>query len=200
MSTHASVTHWLELLKRGNLSAARPLWERYFPQLVLRARKALRGRRSVAADEEDVALSAFDSFFRNAEQGRFPQLMDRDSLWRLLVVITARKAAHLVRDQARQKRGGNNAPVSLSAVEDDDGPLLDQMLSREPTPDLAAQVADQCQWLLKRLGDQELEQVALWRMEGDSIEEIAAKAGCAPRSVKRKLQSIRVLWQHEESS
>ena len=33
------------------------------------------------ADEEDVALSAFDSFCRGAEQGRFPRLDDRDDLW-----------------------------------------------------------------------------------------------------------------------
>ena len=44
-----------------------------------------------AADEEDVALSAFDSFCRGAEQGRFPQLDGRDDLWHLLVVITVRK-------------------------------------------------------------------------------------------------------------
>src|SRR5262249_15219134 len=32
------------------------------------------------ADQEDVALSAFDSFYRAAEQGRFPRLHDRDDL------------------------------------------------------------------------------------------------------------------------
>ena len=53
-----------------------------------------------------MALSAFDSFCRSAEQGRFPDLADRDSLWRLLVVMTARKATHLRRDEGRQKRGG----------------------------------------------------------------------------------------------
>jgi hypothetical protein len=58
------------------------------------------------ADQEDVALSAFDSFCRNAEEGRFPHLDDRDNLWRLLVVITARKASKLVRAEGRLERGG----------------------------------------------------------------------------------------------
>src|SRR6476646_2600314 len=57
-----------------------------------------RGAARRAADEEDVALSAFDAFCRDAERGRFPGLLDRDSLWHLLVTLTARKAAHRLRD------------------------------------------------------------------------------------------------------
>jgi hypothetical protein len=58
------------------------------------------------ADEEDVALSAFDSFCRGAEKGRFPRLQDCDDLWQLLFMITTRKAADLVEHERRQKRGG----------------------------------------------------------------------------------------------
>src|SRR5262245_23008540 len=106
MSSDASVTQWLNLLKDGDRAAAGPIWERYFPLLVRRARAALRGKRAMAADEEDIALSALDSFCRGAEKGRFPRLNDRDDLWRLLLIITARKTAHLVRDEHRAKRGG----------------------------------------------------------------------------------------------
>jgi DNA-directed RNA polymerase specialized sigma24 family protein len=153
-----------------------------------------RGRR--AADEEDVALSAFTSFCRNAERGRFPQLLDRDSLWRLLVVITGRKAAHLVRDERRQKRGGDVTPpeAPVGGAEDT---LLDQVLSREPSPEFAAQVADEYQRLLHNLGTDELRSVALCKMEGYTIEEMAEKLGYAPRSIKRKLQLIRGIWEKE---
>src|SRR3984893_18595241 len=96
-----SVTRWIGALQAGDHAAAQQLWERYFRRLVGLARKKLQGASRRAADEEDVALSAFNSFFRCAEQGRFPNLVDRDSLWRLLVVLTARKAAHLVRDESR---------------------------------------------------------------------------------------------------
>src|SRR5205823_6317236 len=123
-----------------------------------------------AADEEDVALSAFDSFCRHAEQGRFPELLDRDGLWRLLVVITARKASHLVRDEGRQKRGGA-APAPRPGGEEES--LLAEALSREPTPELAAEVAEECRRLLESLKDAELEAVAVARMEGYSVEEIA---------------------------
>src|SRR2546423_11697663 len=106
MSSPESVTHWIDQLKGGDPAAIRRLWEAYFPRLVGLARKKLREAPRRAADEEDVALSAFDSFCDGAAQGRFPRLTDRDDLWHVLVTITARKAVQLVRHELRQKRGG----------------------------------------------------------------------------------------------
>jgi DNA-directed RNA polymerase specialized sigma24 family protein len=191
MADEGSVTHWLGPLQAGDPAAAQQLWERYFRRLVGLARARLRGAPRRAADEEDVALSAFDSFCRHAEQGRFPQLADRDGLWRLLVTITARKAAHQVRDECRQKRGGGAAPAGDAEA------VLAEALSREPDPEFAAGVAEECQRLLDRLGDRDLRAVALLRMEGYSVEEVAEKLGCAPRSIKRKLALIRTVWEKE---
>src|SRR6516225_3701992 len=106
LSGPGSVTGLLERLKSGDHEAARLLWQRYFPRLVALARKKLQAAPRRVADEEDVALSAFDSFCRRAEQGHFPDLKDRDGLWALLVVLTARKAADQLRHQQRDKRGG----------------------------------------------------------------------------------------------
>src|SRR6266403_2686702 len=77
MRSEASVTRWIDRLKAGDPDAAQKLWERYFRRLVGLARKKLRAAPRRAADEEDVALSAFDSFCRGAGQDRFPQLHDR---------------------------------------------------------------------------------------------------------------------------
>src|SRR6266852_4950772 len=104
MSAPDSVTNWLVHLKAGDAAAAQALWERYFPRMVALARKRLHGAR-LPQDEEDVALSAFDSFCRGAQEGRFPNLADRDDLWRLLLVITARKALDQLERQGRLKRG-----------------------------------------------------------------------------------------------
>jgi DNA-directed RNA polymerase specialized sigma24 family protein len=192
MPSEGSVTHWLQDLLVGDPAAAQRLWERYFLRLVGLARKRLQGVARRVADEEDAALSAFDSFCRHAGRGRFPQMADRDSLWRLLVVITARKASHLVRDQARQKRGAGAQPGGT-----DDETILGQVLSREPDPAFAAQVAEEFRHRLASLGDAELASVALWRLEGYTVEEIAARLGCVPRSVKRKLRLIRDNWERE---
>jgi hypothetical protein len=87
MADDGSVTRWFGQLQAGDQAAAQQLWERYFRRLVGLARLKLRDAPCRSADEEDVALSAFDSFCRNAERGRFPQLADRNNLWRLLVVL-----------------------------------------------------------------------------------------------------------------
>ena len=63
-----------------------------------------------------------------------------------------------------------------------------------------AELADECQRLLDSLGSAELAQVALWKMEGYANEEIAAKLGCVPRTVERKLRLIRSLWADEVTS
>jgi len=189
MPTKDAVTVWLGQLQAGESAAARPLWEKYFHRLVGLARKRLRDTPRRASDEEDVALSAFDSFCRNAEAGRFPNLADRDSLWRLLATFTMRKAAHYVRDAGVYKRGGKAAM--------DESAVFDEVLAREPDPALAVEFADECDRLLDMLHDPELRRVALLRMDGFSVDEVAVKIGCAPRSVKRKLQLIRDIWKRE---
>ena len=105
MPSDESVSDWLGQLKGGDHAGAQKLWEAYFQRLVEWTRTRLQGHPRQAADEEDVALSAFASFCRGVARGRFPQLQDRDSLWRVLLTITSRKVQHLVRDQHRQRRG-----------------------------------------------------------------------------------------------
>jgi DNA-directed RNA polymerase specialized sigma24 family protein len=196
MPSRGSITRCLDAVQKGEPGAAQLLWERYFQRLVGLARKKLYGAPRRVADEEDVALSAFDTFCRNAERGRYPDLQGRDSLWRLLVVITARKAGHLVRDERRLKRGGGASPAA-PADANPGGISIDHIVSREPSPEFAAEVAEECRRLLNELGDEELQSVALWKMEGYTNEEIAGKLGYVVRSVKRKLHLIRQIWEQE---
>ena len=108
MPTPWSVTVWIEQLKAGDAAAAAPLWQGYFRRLVGLARQMLGAAPRGVADEEDVALSAFDSFCRGAAEGRFPRLDDRDDLWQILMMLTARKALRLLRQERRHKRRANN--------------------------------------------------------------------------------------------
>ena len=197
--SQGSVTRWLSALKAGDLAAAQPLWERYYRRLLGLARAKLGGlpRRALSArDEEDVALSAFDSFCRRAERGDFPQLADRDDLWQLLFVLTVRKAIGLARHEGRARRGGGR----IASLEDLASWDVDAALGPEPTPELAAQMAEECRRLLEGLGDETLRAVARWRMEGWTNREIAARLGCIEQSIERKLRSIRRLWSEEVGS
>lgn len=197
MPAKGSVTGWLGQAQAGDAEAAQQLWQRYFGRLVALARVRMRGSPRAMADEEDVALSAFDSFYRGLEQGRFPRLHDRDNLWSLLVVITARKAGKLKRDAGRQKRGG---PRQVQAAANKDDLELDEVLGREPSPEFAAQLAEECQRLLDGLPDDVARAIAVCKMEGYTNEEIATKLDCAPRTVERKLSVIRGRWEKENAS
>ena len=201
MASEGSVTVWIHRLKAGDQAALEQLWKGYFPRLVGLARQRLRGAAPRAADEEDVALSAFASFCRGARQGRFPRLSDRDNLWPLLVLITARKAIDLVQREGRQKRGGGAVRGESALVGPTGGSSrgggLDQVLGREPTPAFAAQVADECRRLFDRLDDADLRAVALRKLEGFTNAEIAAELGCVVGTVERKLRVIRTLWEQE---
>jgi DNA-directed RNA polymerase specialized sigma24 family protein len=197
---HGSVTRWIGALKAGDHAAAQPLWDRYFRRLVRRARAHLRatGRRAAFADEEDAALSAFDSFCTRAARGRFPRLDDRDDLWRLLVTLTARKAVDQARHDRRQKRGDGQVlnEAALDGRGAETGPAgLDAIVGSEPTPAFSAQVAEQCRRLLDALGDETLCRIALLKMEGYTLEEIATQLGCARRTVVNRLQLIRMKWE-----
>ncbi len=193
-----SVTRWIGDLKAGGDSAAQHLWERYFHRLVHLARARLRAARRAGAieDEEDAALSAFDSFCRGAAQGRFPDLADRDSLWRLLVVITVRKlAGQFVRQRARKRGGGRLLSESaLIGVDAAEVGGLDGLAGAEPSPEVAALVVDEYRRLRDILRTEALRQVLDLRLEGYTREEIAQRLGCAERAVKRKLEVIREAW------
>jgi RNA polymerase sigma factor (sigma-70 family) len=197
MSSDGSVTRWVTALKEGDVAAAQPLWERYHRQLVSLARGKLRSSRGREADEEDVVQNAFHSFFRGVARGRFPQINDRDNLWRLLVVITARKALdQLAREHAKRRGGGTLQGESRISPggSGEDGAPLDQVVGDEPTPEFAAQVAEEYQRLLSLLGDESLRRVAIWKMEGLTNAEISERLACSRRTVARKLDTIRIIW------
>ena len=195
-TNNGSVTSLLERLIGGDHEAVRLLWQRYYPRLVSLARKKLhRGSRRVA-DEEDAALSAFDSFCRRAEQGHFPDLKDREGLWALLVTLTARKAADQLKYHLRLKRGAGQA-CDEAALEGEEGKAetagFDDLESDGPTPLEAALLAEEVETLLARLNNPMLRQVAVWKLEGYTNTEIGDRHGCSTPTVERRLAMIRRL-------
>lgn len=195
-SDEGSITRCLGLIRAGDRAAAQPLWERYFGRLVALARGRLRAAPRPVDGAEDVALSAFDSFYRRAEGGQFPKLQDRDDLWQVLYVLTVRKAINLLHHQGRKSRGGGR----VRALSDLENLGAAGFLDPEPTPQLAAILAEECRRRLDALSDPTLRQVALWRLEGYANAEIAERLGCVEGTVERKLRRIREIWGAGESS
>jgi DNA-directed RNA polymerase specialized sigma24 family protein len=197
MSSLSPVGIWVAQLKDGDSQAAQQLWNTYFGRMVKVARCKLRGAPGRMADEEDVALSAFKSFCRGTQDGRFPLLHEYEDPWPLLLALTTHKAIDLLRHERRVKRGGpghQDAPPGRPEEAPAGSIRLSQLIGREPDPQVAFQVAAECQDILDRLSDTILRAIALWKMEGFTTEEIASKLGCTTRTIERKLQLIRRLW------
>lgn len=197
MRDQGSITAMLHDLQGGDGAAAQDLWNRYYERLVGLARRKLGDASRRVADEDDVVLHAFNSFCIGAAAGRFPQLDDRDDLWQVLVMLTARKATDQRREQTRQKRGGNlllGESALMSPTSDLHQCGLDGLAGGEPTPEFAAQVAEEYRHLLSLLDDDTLKSVAVARMEGYSVPEIAERMDVNARTIERKLRLIRELW------
>lgn len=196
MSQRDSVASWLLGARAGDDAAAQQLWQRYFERLVQLARQKLPAHGKRAFDEEDVAHSALRCFLHGMAQDRYPQLADRHGLWNLLVVITARKAQAYVRRQNRQKRGGGAVLGETAFLgKDDEQAGIEQVIGAEPTPAFAAQVAEECQRLLNQLEDDTLRSIAILKMEGFTVDEIAQRLGSTRRTIERRLHIIRKTWE-----
>ena len=179
-----SVTRLIRAVQDDRSSAVGPLLAVYFERLVQLARKRLQGLPGMAGHEEDLALRSFHSVCqRLRDPGRPLHLGGRDDLWRLLATRTISRAIDLVR---------RHRPGEVPGTHD-----VEQLLAREPTPEDAAATADECRRLLDLLDEPELRQIALWKVEGYTNEEIAARLDCVPRTVERKVSRIRLLWKHE---
>src|SRR5262249_28072880 len=173
------------------------LWEGYYRRLVGLAHARLRGVSTADGGPEDVALSAFASFCRGVELGRFPRLDDRHDLWQVLVMITARKTIDLRQRPAAKKRGGGRVPQTLQLPGGDEEDALAYVVGREPGPELAAEMAENCRRLFGLLPNDQLRMIAQQKMEGFTNEEIAAKIGRSVGAVERKLRLIRQTWEQE---
>lgn len=192
-----SPTYWLPALQQGDEQAAERLWKEYFVKIVRLAKKRMDGLRLRAADEEDVALSAMNSFCRMA-QNRDEPIADSTELWKLLATIVRRKANKERQRQFAAKRreyqlAGESGISPLRDGEEQENPNgLARFAGREPSPELAAQLAETWERILNL---PEAEELVLLKNDGYSNSEIAEKIGCSTRTIQRALEKIRKEWE-----
>lgn len=167
-------------------SAANVICARYAGRLLGFVRSRLSGKLAARIDAEDVLQSAWGSFFRRASGGEF-QLERSGDLWRLLIQITAHKLFRKVSYHQANKRGIEHEERLQDAQ---------SLMSCEPSPEIAATLVDQVEWLIRKLpplGRQVLE----LRLLGQRLEEIAAELSCSERTVRRQLDYAREIMKSE---
>ena len=192
--SYEELSVWIGRLKEGDNRAVEVIWKRCFEKLVKLARKRLGNMPRRTDDEEDVALSAMNSFYRAVQRGRLPEMEDRDDLWRILATITSRKIGHRNRKHFSAKRGGGTVRGESVFANAFEGANLGQVQGKAPTPDLAVETAETCLELIGKLGDPSLAQLVVLKLEGRTNSEVAATLNCATRTVERKLEKVRECW------
>ncbi len=192
-SAGGSISRLIPDLRQGDRAAIHALWERFFRPLVGVARRRVRpsGRRELGS--EDIALDAFldlcDCLARPDSADRFPRLRSRQELWNLLVCFTVRHAFDY-----NQKRSRRQQVVRGESALGEVG--IESFAGREPAPEFEAAVAE----LLGTLPDDTLRRVAVRKMEGATVPEVAAELDCSASTVERKLRAIRAIWKSKRGA
>lgn len=194
MSESESIEELLKRLEEGDDDAANQIWQRCYPRLIAYASKKLKGVPLQMADEQDVVVSAFESFFKAAKQKRFPNLNDRDDLWRVLFKLTNWKAINLRRHELRRpvtRESATQPPDRSSAG-------LHNIPGRMSEEDFAAIMVELLEDKLGTLDD-DLCKIAVAMLAGFKLPEIAELLSLTLSMVRRKVAIIRQIWKNHET-
>ena len=188
----------LEALKRGDKSAANEIISEYFDRVLVAARKRLQIRNAKGSEPEDIAVSVFESLWRKANEKSFSEddLATPEELWRLLARMIQFKTDSHARKQMAQKRGAGAVRGESIFAKADGGELpgLESQKSPGFTPQEIMELDEGFSELMAQLEDDTLQKIAVRRMEGYKIAEIANEFDKSERWVKRKLELIRERW------
>jgi RNA polymerase sigma factor (sigma-70 family) len=176
-------------------AAAQQIWQRHLPRLLDLACKRLDQRLRRREDEHDILQSMYASFCLRLKRGDFT-LDSRADLLRLLVTMTLNKTRSAAARHGSQRRdyrrdGGSGGDDSLAQEE-----ALARMEDSAPTPEEAVELTEELQRRLASLPEP-LRQIALWKLEGYTNEEIAepGRLNSTIRTVERKVKLIREIWE-----
>ena len=174
-------------LRTGDQAVIREFCHKYGQSLERLAERNLTSgiRRRVGAD--DVVQSACRTFFRRAQVGEF-ELPDAEGLWGLLCAITLTKVREQTRFHLRDKRGLQRETHAAADAGESEQPFFN-LAAAEPTPDEAAEFADQFSQLVAGLDEEERQLVDL-KLQQCTNDEIAQRMGCSERTVRRILKRV----------
>jgi RNA polymerase sigma factor (sigma-70 family) len=179
---------WVRKLVEGDERVVAEFWDLYGARLQRLADKHLAARLQRRLGPEDIVQSACRTFLRRAQRGEF-HLSDVESLWRLISAITLTKVRQKARYHSRDKRAIDREAHRNAAT--DSQPGLEQYLpTGEPSPEEAAEFADQLEHLLSEMDEEEKQLVQL-KLQSHTNLEIADHMGCSERTVRRILSRVK---------
>jgi RNA polymerase sigma factor (sigma-70 family) len=181
-----SFDEFMTRLHRGDDAAAQELFGRFTHQLIALALRNLAVGLRHKVDPEDVVQSAYKSFFVRYGAGNL-DVVNWNSLWGLLTLITVRKCAERAAYHRAERRDAAREVSPPRA--DEAAPWLDP-IGREPTPLEAAVLNETVAQLLSGLDDDDRPVLEL-SLQGYTTREISERLGRAERTVRLMREGIR---------
>lgn len=188
MSEDGSI-HLLDRWREGEQAAATELFQRYAERLIVLAHRRLSERLAIRIQAEDVVQSVFFSFFVGARDGRY--VLERSGdFWRLLVAITIHKVQRQYRWHHADKRDLQRE--ERQEFDDDLTVLPTPILSRDPSPEEAAMLADTVEQVMRGLEPMQRRIMEL-RLQGCGVGDIAEQTSRSRATVRRVLDRAKAL-------
>ena len=182
-----TITDWIIAMRQGDPDAVRRLWDRFVGRVRSLARSKLSEGVRRLKDEDDVAQSALHALWTGAQKGRLDRLEGRDELWRLLAVITCRKAANAARGTRFAERGDSALDAAAGL------PVTMDWIGSEHDSSFVSSLDAGCRELLDRL-DPWLRRIVILRLEGHSNAEIAELEQRSVKTIERYMKMARQRW------
>ena len=192
MSSQGSISIVLDQLRSDDVTAVDKIFYRFFDRLKSVARKRISVRDRKVVDDEDLALWAIYTFQRCIRDGLYPQVRDRNDVWKFLVSILERKSVDHIRIQHAEKRGGGQIRAeSFFERPEQQTRMLESVSADEVNFEVLVDFLDVIDAIVLRLDDPELGEILEARFAGHTIKEIAMRLGRSASSVDRKLRLVR---------
>jgi RNA polymerase sigma-70 factor (ECF subfamily) len=181
-----SFAEFLVRLRSRDDTAAQELFGRFAHQLIALALRHIDAALRQKVDPEDVVQSVYKSFFVRYGDGNL-NIVNWNSLWGLLTLITVRKCAERA---AYHRAECRDAAREVSPPrEDEPAPWLEP-LGREPTPHEAAMLSETVEQLFAALDEDERPVLEL-SLQGYTTREISEQLGRAERTVRLLREGVR---------
>jgi RNA polymerase sigma-70 factor (ECF subfamily) len=189
-----SFAELLAHLRAGDDAAGHEIFRRFAHQLVALAHGRISAALHHKVDPEDIVQSTFKSFFRRYGEGDM-ELVNWDSLWGLLTLITVRKCAERA---AYHRAACRDAAREVSPPHGEEAASWLEPFSREPTPLEAAVLSETVEQLLAGLDEDERPILEL-SLQGYTTREISERLGRAERTVRLLREGIRHLLERMQT-
>jgi RNA polymerase sigma-70 factor (ECF subfamily) len=181
-----SFAGFLAQLQAQDDAASQELFARFAHQLISLAQRHIGAGLRHKVDPEDIVQSAYKSFFVRYD-ARNLEVVNWNSLWGLLTLITVRKCAERAAYHGAECR---DARREVSFRRRDSAASWLEPFGREPTPVEAAVLNETLEQLLASLHEDERPILEL-SLLGHTTREISERLGRAERTVRLVREGIR---------